>query len=126
LEEELDRIRNEWKSCQFVPGRRWVHSSLVPYDLSQCRRSPCPSHVDEGGGVALDSQFLKGERAYGPSHVVDGGGDALQELSGDMDRSSPGTDRPVLASGSGVGSGSLPGLGLVEIGVCHVGTPSYT
>jgi hypothetical protein len=61
-----------------------------------------------------------------PVDVVDGGGDALQELSGDMDRSSPDTDGPVHASGSGVGSGSLLGLGATEIGVCHVGTPSYT
>jgi hypothetical protein len=49
---------------------------------NQCRGASCSSHVDDGGGIALDSDsdafYLKCERASGPSHVDDGGGDALQ------------------------------------------------
>jgi hypothetical protein len=58
--------------------------------LGQCRRASCSSHVEDGGGVALEPKFLKCERTSGPSHVDDGGGDALQgyPISG-MDRSSP-------------------------------------
>jgi hypothetical protein len=123
--EELNRILNEWKACQFVHNRGWVHSSLVPYDLNQCRRASCSSHVVDGGCVALDSNPEKCERAYGPSHVEDGGGDALQGSSEGMDRSSPDTDGPVHASSSVVGPESGPGLGLTDTCVAQ-GNPSHT
>jgi hypothetical protein len=89
LSEEYERIRNDWKSSHFVPGRGRVHTSLVPYELGQCRRASCSSHVVDGGGVALEPDALKCERTSGPSHVVEGGGDALQRISLEMDRSSP-------------------------------------
>jgi hypothetical protein len=49
----------------------------------------------DGGGVALEPDPLKCEGTSGPSHVEDGGGDALQRISGDadMDRSSPIQDK---------------------------------
>jgi hypothetical protein len=88
--EELERLTRDWGSCHFIPNRGWARSSLVPYNLNQCRRASCSSHVVEGGGVALDSDSLKCETAPGPSHVDDGGGDALQGISfSEMDRSSP-------------------------------------
>jgi hypothetical protein len=74
-DEQGSREELEW--CR----KEWVYSSLVPYESNQCRRAWCSSHVEVGGGVALDSHSLKCERASGPSHVVDGGGDALQGIS---------------------------------------------
>jgi hypothetical protein len=115
-QEETERIRSEWGSSHFDPKRGWVHNSLVQYDLGQCRRASCSSHVEDGGGVALEPDSLKCERAVGPSHVEEGGGDALQRISREMDRSSPDTDGPASLSGSGVGSGSITALG--STGTC--------
>jgi hypothetical protein len=87
--ENFERIKKDWGSWHFVPSRGWVHRSLVPYELGQCRRASCSSHVDDGGGVALEPDSLKCKRTSGPSHVDDGGGDALQGISSERDRSIP-------------------------------------
>jgi hypothetical protein len=69
----------------------------------QCRTALCSSHVVEGGGVALSSlvpHSLKGDRTSGPSHVDDGGGDAVQGISFSMgDRSSPEQSQRLRAGG---------------------------
>jgi hypothetical protein len=81
LEQAHEDLGREWSSTFFDPARgKWVSRSIVPYDLNQCERTYGPSHVDDGGGDALDST-LRGERTYGPSHVDDGGGDASQSNS---------------------------------------------
>jgi hypothetical protein len=59
-------------------------------DWERVRRSWRPNHVVVGRGVDQRSDSLKSERSYGPSHVEDGGGDALQGLSSFQgDRSGP-------------------------------------
>jgi hypothetical protein len=75
-----------------------------------------PSHVEDGGGDALDSIRMKSERTYGPSHVVDGGGDAFHLESGVMHRSSAVTDGSGSLSSSIVGTESGPTTGLT--GTC--------
>jgi hypothetical protein len=49
-------------------------------DLERARRFWRPRRVVVGGGVDQSSDSLKCEGSYGPSHVEDGGGDALQGL----------------------------------------------
>jgi hypothetical protein len=83
LKMQIDRSR------QYDHERgNWVSQSYVPYirKMGQCERTLCPSHVDDGGGDALEPIPMKSERTYGPSR---GTGDALQMESQDMDRSSP-------------------------------------
>jgi hypothetical protein len=87
LNQAYEDLRRDWCSTFFDPARGWVSK---PYNLNQCERTYGPSHVDDGGGDALNST-LRGERAIGPSHVDDGGGDASQKVSME-DRSSPGSD----------------------------------
>jgi hypothetical protein len=90
LAKEREPLQNEWSSSHFDRSRgKWVHSSLVQYSLGQCRRASRSSHVEDGGGVALEPDTLKRERTSGPSDVEDGGGDALQRISQEKDRSSP-------------------------------------
>jgi hypothetical protein len=58
-----------------------------PYNLGQCRRTYGPSHVEDGGGVALEPAPLCCEKPLGPSRYT---GDATQRSSDQgMDRSSP-------------------------------------
>jgi hypothetical protein len=88
---ELSRV---WKSSQFVPERGWVHSSLYPYNLGQCERTSGPSHVEDGGGDALEPASLCCEKPLGQSRYT---GDATQRSPDQgMDRSSPAqsTDSP--------------------------------
>jgi hypothetical protein len=91
-----------WKAAHFSfsPGERDMirvrgrvlseYIASLDEDRLECERSSGPSHVEEGGGDAQqseDSSHLKCERSYGPSHVEEGGGDALQVYQ--VDRSSP-------------------------------------
>jgi hypothetical protein len=81
-----DEQARMWKSCHYDPVRGWIHHA---YNLDQCRRTSGPSHVDDGGGVALDPSPLCCEKPLGPSRYT---GDATQRSSEDsqeVDRSSP-------------------------------------
>jgi hypothetical protein len=76
----------DWKSCHFDPIRGWVQHA---YNLGQCERTNGPSHVEDGGGDALEPAPLCCEQPLGPSRYT---GDATQRSSDDdqdMDRSSP-------------------------------------
>jgi hypothetical protein len=89
LAKELQDVRREAMSSFFDPSRGWVSKSLVPYKLGQCERTYGPSHVEDGGGVALEPAPLCCEKPLGPSRDT---GDATQRSSDDdqgMDRSSP-------------------------------------
>jgi hypothetical protein len=90
LAKESEDLRKSWKSSFFDPVRgKWVHTSYVPYDpkkLGQCERTFGPSHVEYGGGDALEPYPMESERTSVPSHVEEGGGDALQRVSQDRDR----------------------------------------
>jgi hypothetical protein len=86
LEFQAEQAR-EWKSIYFDQVRGWVRSSLHPYNLGQCERTFGPSHVEDGGGVALEPASLCCEKPLGPSRYT---GDATQRCSDQgMDRSSP-------------------------------------
>jgi hypothetical protein len=86
-QESQAELNRGWKSCHFVSERGWVHSSLYPYNLGQCERTSGPSHVEDGGGVALEPAPLCCEKPLGPSRYT---GDATQRSSDqEMDRSSP-------------------------------------
>jgi hypothetical protein len=76
----------------WVSGSVEAHPVKAAGSVEEASRdsASCSSHVEVGGGVALDSISLKCARTSGPSHVEEGGGDALQGFSLDMDRSSPG------------------------------------
>jgi hypothetical protein len=76
-----------WKSRKFDQVRGWVSTSLYPYNLGQCERTSGPSHVEDGGGDALEPASLCCEKPLGPSRYT---GDTTQRSSDqDMDRSSP-------------------------------------
>jgi hypothetical protein len=103
---------------------------LLDEDRLARERASRQSHVVAGCGAArISMNFLKGERPYRPSNVVEGGVDSLEEcLRGvpippicthdaheELDRSSsPDTDGPSSLGSSGVGSGSVTGLGLTD------------
>jgi hypothetical protein len=67
LPKELEDLRIQWKSKFFDPVRgRWVSRSCVPYDpkkLGQCERTSGPSHVEEGGGDALQRKSQDKDRS---------------------------------------------------------------
>jgi hypothetical protein len=105
LEFQAEQAR-EWKSCHFDQVRGWVRSSLHPYNLGQCERTSGPSHVEEGGGDALEPASLCCEKPLGPSRYT---GDATQRSSDQgRDRSSPGqsTVSPAKSDSHNVGTGS--------------------
>jgi hypothetical protein len=104
--ESLVEMNREWNSCQFVPERGWVRSSLYPCNLGQCERTPGPSHVEDRGGDALEPASLCCEKPLGPSRYT---GDATQRSSDQgMDRSSPAqsTDSPAESGSHNVGTDS--------------------
>jgi hypothetical protein len=86
MEFQAEQAR-EWKSCHFDQVRGWVHASLHPYNLGQCERTIGPSHVEDGGGDALEPASLCCEKPLGSSRYT---GDATQRsFDQGMDRSSP-------------------------------------
>jgi hypothetical protein len=74
------------EECLKKPRQAYVSK---PNSLGQCRRTSGPSHVEDGGGVALEPVPLCCEKPLGPSRYT---GDATQRKSKKvkgMDRSSP-------------------------------------
>jgi hypothetical protein len=68
--EDIRRFEAEWNAHFYDRVRKcFVYMSYVPYNLGQCERTSGPSHVEEGGGAAV------------------------QRSSQDMDRSSPEQDQ---------------------------------
>jgi hypothetical protein len=51
---------------QPVRALQWVQEQ----NLDQCRRTFRPSHVDDGGGIALDPSSLCCEKPLGPSRYT--------------------------------------------------------
>jgi hypothetical protein len=85
--ENMADIKRIWGSSHDVPGRGYVYSSLYPYNLGQCERTSGPSHVEDGGGDALEPAPMCCENPLGPSPYT---GDATQRSPDQgMDRSSP-------------------------------------
>jgi hypothetical protein len=124
LAKEVEDLSVQWKSSIADPVRGWVSCSYVPSEpkMGQCERTLGPSHVDDGGGDALESILMKSERTHGPSR---GTGAALQRESQDMDRSSPDIDGPSSLTGSKDGTDLAPRLGSTD--TCATsGRPSYT
>jgi hypothetical protein len=118
LQQEVEELSKVGRSSFFDPTRGWVSKSYLPYNLDQCRRTFGPSHVDDGGGIALDPSSLRCEKPLGPSRYT---GDATQRSSEDsqgMDRSSSGTEGFASArnvqDGSIVGSELSPGSGSMD------------
>jgi hypothetical protein len=95
-----------WKSCRFDQVRGWVYTSLYPYNLGQCERTSGPSHVEDGGGDALEPASLYCEKPFGPSRYT---GDATQRsFDQGMDRGSPvqSTVSPAESDSHNVGTDS--------------------
>jgi hypothetical protein len=84
LSQAYEDLRRDWSTKYFDPVRGgWV---LRPYNLGQCERTNGPSHVEDGGGDALEPAPFCCEKPLGPSRYT---GDATKRGSQDKDRSSP-------------------------------------